>query len=71
VELYVPNEEIIGLNLVDAVGRIYELGELPVGAGKSKLEIDAHNMNIHPGVYYLKVNSSQIPHQYFRLMVTP
>ena len=71
VEMFTTDRELINLQLVDAIGRSHQLGNIMVYGGRSALEIDTYDLQIRPGVYYLKVDSKQIRHKYFKLMIAP
>jgi len=57
------------LQIVDAIGRIYNIGKVNLQAGGSNKEINISNLSLKPGYYYLKVVSDVRPVEAIKLIV--
>lgn len=57
------------LQIADVVGRIYELGKVNLPAGQSTLEAAISKFSLKPGLYYLRILSSNAKPELIKLMV--
>ncbi len=44
--------------IVDAVGRVYNIGRTQLQRGGSNMQLDISRLSLKPGLYYLKVHSA-------------
>jgi hypothetical protein len=58
-----------GLQILDAVGRTYEIGKVNLQAGGSNMEVDISKFSLKPGYYYLKITSDVRPVEVIKLIV--
>ena len=65
IEFSLPQKEHVAFLLFDELGRQFALGDFVLEAGKSRLNWDVAHLNLHDGIYYLRVKSKQMnPHVY-------
>jgi hypothetical protein len=60
---------MVGLQLADVVGRVYELGKMPLRNGGTVIELNVARLNLSPGVYFLRVNVEDGKTQVMKLIV--
>ncbi|HKG69712.1 MAG TPA: malectin domain-containing carbohydrate-binding protein, partial [Segetibacter sp.] len=58
-----------GLQILDALGRIYEIGKVNLQPGGSNMEVDISKFSLKPGYYYLKITSDVRPVEVIKLIV--
>lgn len=61
--------EKVNLQIVDASGRIYEIGTIKLQPGVSNTAVNISNLSLNPGFYYLKIISSTKPAEIIKLIV--
>ncbi len=57
------------LQIVDAVGRIYSIGNTKLLSGGSNMQVNLSNLSLKPGFYYLKIVSDTRPVEVLKLIV--
>ena len=60
---------VYDLEIVDPVGRIYELGQSQLKPGVFTKEIDVSKLLLNPGVYFLRIHSDAKQTEVIKFMV--
>ncbi|HEX8675613.1 MAG TPA: malectin domain-containing carbohydrate-binding protein, partial [Segetibacter sp.] len=58
-----------GLQILDALGRTYEIGKVNLQPGGSNMEVNISKFSLKPGYYYLKITSDVRPVEVIKLIV--
>ena len=69
VEVPGSSEGRIALQMLDATGRVYELGSASIPAGGAKLEVDIAKQQLAPGVYFLRLTTEDHKTEIRKLLV--
>jgi hypothetical protein len=57
------------LQLIDALGRIYELGKTKLPKGTSHLQINIGGSSLKPGFYFLRANTRSSKPELIKLIL--
>lgn len=57
------------LQIIDALGRTYEMGKMTLPAGGSIMEADISKLSLKPGFYYLRILSANTKPEIIKLVV--
>lgn len=57
------------LQIVDALGNVYEIGEMKLPKGGSNMEVDISRFSLKPGFYYLRILSQKTKPELIKLVV--
>lgn len=57
------------LQIVDPVGKVYDLGKSQMRPGLNIREIDISNLSLKPGIYFLRIHSDLRPTEIIKLIV--
>lgn len=69
IEFPVKYEGTYHLQIVDAIGRIYEIGRMNLPKGVSNMEADISKLALKPGFYFLKIISQNTKPELIKLIV--
>jgi hypothetical protein len=57
------------LQIIDASGKVYELGKMKLSSGGSDMDIDISRLSLKPGSYYLRIVSANSKPELIKLLV--
>nr|MBA2562385.1 T9SS type A sorting domain-containing protein [Chitinophagaceae bacterium] len=57
------------LQIVDQLGKIYEIGKYRSGEGRSNMEVDISNLLLKAGIYSLRIHSNNSKTEVIKLII--